>query len=577
MNALDKSDFSKPTILIYTPYLQGLYIGELVNQIRQLCLIKGHRFVVIRTGDYGRFNEHIHLNGINAVIIIRNAISTDLAEYILAQGIPCVSIAYDYFPLPMPMVTSDNAHGINLAFDHLQALGHSKIAFVGDLSHYDIRKRYEFYCERHEIDAIELRENYLISTRDVLVSSGANAANVFIQDQCDATAVIFGAGLTAIGFIQKMRLHTPDQPKALEYICFDALPLIPVFAPEVTTVNQNLHLLAYRAFNTIEHQLQQQPFERHVMVAPQITRLGTPPNESVDAFITTCVDFTELNNANYVKSMLSSFFDWPREIINSQMDQLMSISLLFQKFMGRGILSRYYVDAKNISWLKIIKVYAPGDIQICELSDAESLCKATHFPPKVFAPLYEQYGSCIHMPIIVNGKIWGLLSLLGDPNCPTPASSYFGFSGYIESIVRMYEQQLEIALLKKRLQSLNEGHIDTATSEVENDAIIEWIAEGNQTSWSDPALAKLGFKSAIEINIFRNMEITDRMHPNDAEKARLTILECKQSRDSVQFRARYRGKNNVAIDMIMDGHPQLDDNQKFKGIIFSLSKEDMEQ
>jgi DNA-binding LacI/PurR family transcriptional regulator len=577
MNALDKSDPSKPVILVYTPYLQGLYIGELVNQIRQLCFIKGHRFVVIRTGDYGRFNEHIHLNNISAVIIIRNAISTDLAEYILTQEIACVSIAYDYFPLSMPMVTSDNAHGINLAFDHLQALGHRRIAFVGDLSHYDIRKRYEFYCERHEIDAIELHENYLINTQDTLVCSGASAANAFIQDHCDATAVIFGAGLTAIGFIQRMRLHAQDQPSKLDYICFDAIPLIPVFAPEVTTVNQNIHLLAYRAFNTIEHQLQHQPFQRHLMVAPQITRLGTPPNESVDAFITTCVDFQELNNANYVKSLLCNFFDWPREIINSQLDQLMSISLLFQKFMGRAILSRYYVDAKDISWLKIIKVYAPGDTQICELSDAESLCKATHFPPKGFASMCDQYGSCMHMPITVNGKIWGWLSLLGDPSCPTPASSYFGFSGYIESIVKMYEQQLEIAQLKKRLQSLNDTHIDTATSDVENNATIEWIAEGNQTSWSDAALAKLGFNSAIEINIFRNMEITDRIHPSHAEKARVSILECKQSRNSVQFRARYRGKNNIPIDMVMDGNPQLDDNQKFKGIIFSLRKEDMEQ
>ena len=47
------------------------------------------------------------------------------------------------------MVCSDNRQGVKLAFEHLVAQGHSRIAFIGDLTQYDLRKRYEAYCEEH--------------------------------------------------------------------------------------------------------------------------------------------------------------------------------------------------------------------------------------------------------------------------------------------------------------------------------------------------------------------------------------------------------------------------------------------
>lgn len=570
MSGTNKSEQRPPVIALYTPFLQGFYIGELVNQIRQLSFIKGYKLIVIRTGSYGRFNEQIHIEGIDAAIIIRNAVANDLAEQIVANNIACVSIAYDYFPLKMPIVASDNAHGISLAFEHLKKSNHTKIAFVGDLSHYDIRKRYEYYCDLHERDGLPLREEYLINVEDTLFSGGIAAAKAFLHNQCDATAIVFGVGLTGVGFIQHMRSANSEMAKSLEYVCFDALSMIPVFTPEMTSVDQNLNLIVYRAFNAIENQLNNTDFDLHVKVPPKLTRVGENPTESYDAFIATCIDLPELHNPNYMKSLISNIHEWPREIIGSQLDQLMSIAPLFGTLMGRAALSRYFIDNKGTAWIKTVKTFSPGEVTASGMNDSNSLCKASSFPPAFLDQVYSKFDNCIHIPISVEGKIWGLLSFFGDPGCKTPASSYYGFSGYIESIVKMYEQDLELKTLRKRVHSFTENSAIAEEIENDEDAVIEWSIDGNHTSWSESALAKLGYISPIEANIFRNMEITDRIHPDDIEKARAAVAECKESLAPFQFPARYRAKSRLYVDVIMQGKPQLDEHNKLTGILFSL-------
>lgn len=570
-----RSGENNPVVALYTPFLQGAYVGELVNQIRQLTFIKGYKLVIIRTGGYGKFNEPIHLGNIDAVIIIRNAIAPDLAETLIESDIACVSIAYDYFPLKMPMVTSDNAHGVSLAFDHLNRLGHQNIAFVGDLSQYDIRKRYEYYCELHDQHELPLQKNHLISVNDALFSGGISAAKLFLQSDCDATAIIFGAGLTGVGFIRHMHSSKSPQPHKLDYVCFDALSMIPVFTPEMTSVDQNLHLIAYRALNAIDSQLNEQEFDLHTAVIPKLTRVSENPADSYNAFIATCIDLPELHNPNYMKSLISNMHDWPREILHSQLDQLMSVAPLFEKFMGRAVLSRYFIDTKSIAWIKTIRIFAPGETSDAEPSDSNSLCKATDFPPRSLHEQYASYDTCIHMPIITAGKLWGLLSFFGDPGCKTPASSYYGFAGYVESILKMYEQDLELKTLRKRIQSFADKGVEAPAPAPDCHATVEWSVDASYTSWSEAALAKLGYTSPIEVNIYQHMDITDRIHPDDFEKARAAVAECKASKSACQFRAKYRTKSKQYTDVIMQGEPQLDEHQNLKSIIFSLDIEDI--
>lgn len=251
----------RKTVGVYTPFLQGFYFGELISQLQQYCFIKGYDFTVIKTDSLGAFSSSLHSDHIDFVIILRNAIHNDLAKSLLEKGKRIISIAYDYFPLSIPMIRSDNELGIELAFNHLLKNGHRNIAFVGDLSQYDIRKRYEAFCDQHEINNIELKDNNIFVVQDTLFSGGYQAAQQFIGRNCTATGIICGASLTSIGFAQQMN-NLSNNNKTHEIIGFDAISLIPVTQPGLAMVDQNLHLIAYKALTTLEAMEQGEDFEQ---------------------------------------------------------------------------------------------------------------------------------------------------------------------------------------------------------------------------------------------------------------------------------------------------------------------------
>lgn len=566
-----------PVIALYTPFLQGLYIGELVNQFRQLSAIKGYKLVIIRTGSFGQFNEPFMCDGIDGAIILRNAISPALAETFLKRQIACVSIAYDYFPLKLPLIISDHAQGMALAFEHLLSRKTDRIVFVGDMSHYDVRKRYESYCELHDRHNLPIQEENLINVSDALLSGGKSAAKTYIERRLQPSAVIFGSGLTGIGFIQDLKTLIDTPRVSPEFVCFDALPLIPVFTPEMASIDQNLHLIAYRAFTVLDDQLKGEVPALVTSVPPKLIRVSDNPADCYDAFMATCVDLPEFHNPYYMKSLVGSLYEWPGQALGSQLNQLMSIAPLFKKFMGIASLSRCYADSASQSWIKLTNVFSVHDIVKYDLADRAGLCLASKFPPSQLQDIFEAHDTSVHLPVRVLDKFWGVLSFFGTSSSHTPASSYFGFAGYVENLVGMYEKELEIKALKKRLAdpvSPVAGHVPF---EPDPEATVEWNIESNLTTWNANALAKLGYTSNVENEIFRNMEITDRIHHDDYETVRAAISDCISTRSVVQFHARFRGKRNQYFDVIMQGQPTLEKESRVKSIVFNVGVTDMVQ
>lgn len=562
---------SRLTLGLYTPFLQGFYVGELVNQIRQLCSIKGYRLIVICTGGYGKFSSNIHLSEIDGAIFIRNAISVEFAESLLNQHKPCVAIAYDYFPLSIPVVSSDNQFGVHLAMEHLIKLGHKKIAFVGDLSHYDLRKRYEHYCEAHDHFQLELKENCLFTVTDSQFAGGHVAAQKFIQDGCDATGVIFGAGLTGVGFIQYLQKNQPELASSIASVCFDALPLIPVFTPQMASIDQNLHLIAYRTINTLESSLSHQEVQDQILVQPKLINVRDNPHENYDAFMATCVDLAEFNNPNYVKSIISNLFDWPREIVEHQLDSVMSLSPLFTRYMENAFLLRHFIDSNQNHWLKQVKAFMPDQVIKIEPSDSSSLCRVEKFPPASMRNLkLEEFDFFLHLPLMVNGKLWGFLTTCGSSTSYTAGSSFLAFGGYMESLARLFAQDVEIKSLHQRLAGATATTQTMTTTEVDRDAGIRWDFDSGITQWTEKALQKLGYSSAIELNIYSTMEITDRIHKDYLDVIRQRVSLCKAEKAPFQMPLKYKMKNGSFFDAVLAGEAIADSENKITGIQFFL-------
>ena len=435
-----------------------------------------------------------------------------------------------------------------------------------------MRMRYEAYCTLVDADGEEFSERNFFLVTDALPSGGIKAADKFVEIGCTATAVICGSGLTAIGFENRLKKHGISN---IEIVTFDTISTIPVVAPTITCIDQNLHLLAYTAINALEKKLRNEECKREFEVQPRLVDAASNAEMGADAYIATCVECETLYNPNYSKSLIANIFEWPNEIAESNLDTLMSISHLFERFMGVAILSRFFYDKSGEEYCKLMKIFSPSKTLNVALDDKTSICRSLNFPPSIMAPYnLNQFDMITHLVLLQDSKPWGALSFYGDSTKPN-LSSYLGFSGYVQSAAEQYMLNRELNQYRK--DKSDKGHSDRAAP-VQNSAIasarVDWDIRSGNTHWSTEALIMLGLDSDIEQNIYRNMNISDRMTPLSGEEFRSEFSDHMRNGTSFDLIARYKFRKIHEVEIGLHCHPTFDSSNIADKVEFYLTQLD---
>ncbi len=529
----------RKTVAVYTPYLQGFYFGEIVAQLQQFCFLKGYAFSVIKTNSFGEFNSTVHLDHIDYVVILRNAIHSALAQIIKSMGKPTLSIAYDYFPLNIPMVTCDNALGVELAFNHLIKEGHQQFAFVGDLSQYDIRKRYEAFCEQHQINQFTLDEKNIFSVKDSLFSGGYAAARQFHQNNSQATGIICGAGLTSIGFAQQLQ-HLRGDISGYELVGFDAISLVPVTHPDMTMIDQNFHQLAYKALDVLQAIDAGEKVERHYFIEPKLITAKTNFLQAEDAFLANSTEIAELHNANYMKSVMSNLYEWPKAIVESNLEHLMILAPLFEKYLSNACYGKTAMSKDGKEFIKITQTFGLLETKQISPKETASITLASQYPAPCAGVKNDDLDTSVHLPIIKNGKILSLLSVYGSAQKRQKISSFSAFCTYLDIIGLR---------LSNQLQALTTETLPTNTTATPQ-GLIHWNSTNGGTFWDDNALHLLGLTSDLEKNIYRHMDIIDRVSAADESTLRELLIESKNHECCCEIQLKHKNKHYLKYNLI---------------------------
>lgn len=542
----DSQSPPKKTLGVYTPYLQGFYFGELISQLQQYCFLKGYAFTVIKTDSFGTFSSTVHSDHIDFVVILRNAIHNQLAEHLVNAGKPVASIAYDYFPLAIPMVTSDNELGMELAFNHLIQQGHRTLAFVGDLSQFDIRKRYESFCDQHEMNGFELADDHIFIVNDTMFSGGFQAANEYITRNSQATGIICGASLTSIGFAKQLQnLQAADHKhSATGIVGFDAISLVPITQPNMAMIDQNLHLMAYKTIGILETLSQNKTFERHNFIEPKIITPTTDFMQAEDAFLATSTEIAELHNANYMKSIISNLYEWPKTIAQSNLDSLMTLAPMFEKYMQKACYGRIAISKDGREYIKIHKKFSPLKVTKLPPKDTSTLSISAQYPAPCADVFDSDIDTSVHTPIFRDNRLWSVLSIYGSSKKNKVPSSFSGFCAYLDSITT----QLTLDILSKKsthtTQPRNEDNQDAAIA-----GKIQWNADTGETFWDKNALSSLGLTSELEQNIYKNLDLTDRIHPDDDNLLREHLINAKETEFHIEIRLKHKNKSYQVVQI----------------------------
>jgi DNA-binding LacI/PurR family transcriptional regulator len=146
----------------------------------------------------------------------------------------------------LPSVNVDNAWGIERALDHLVALGHRRIAFVGGRPLGDIRDRQAAFEERLRSEALARVEGYVQHvTNDPAGGVRALAGLMALPEP--PTAVVCSTDQLAIGVLHGAARRGIRVPDRLSVTGFDDLPLSMFTVPALTTVRMPVGPMAARA------------------------------------------------------------------------------------------------------------------------------------------------------------------------------------------------------------------------------------------------------------------------------------------------------------------------------------------
>ncbi len=547
-------DHSTISIGVFASHLQGEFVGEVANQIRQHCVLRGYNYVGFCTGRDVKYSCTLGLERLDCAIIIRDCVSHEFAKALVERKIATVSVAYDYFPVEIPIVSSDNARGTELAFEYLLGQGHKSIAFAGDLRNFDVRKRYERFCELSEIHKIGFDEDLLIPVSNNEIGGGLEAGDAFIERGCNSTAVFCAAGFVAVGFVRRLQKNKIQLSESLEVVGYEAMPIVPVLAPGISLIDQNVHLIAYKAVSVVCEILAGIEVEREQKVEPKLVSRLQEIETDNNLILATSVDLPEIFNSGYVSSILNNNFIWSDQIADSGLEKLMNIAPLFEKFMGLATFSKMSTTRGGERELTLLKVFSLEKTTKISPKNAMAKCKLSQFPNKEFSQAYiSTFDNMTHFFIRANGRVSGVISIFGDSSSKAKLASYLYLCGQISSVAKTMGLNIE----KRLAASFSSVGDQESTKDRKEIGIkrheIDWDVDKNETTWSDGALSLLGFVSPIDINIYKHMDFSDRIVADDLDKIRTCISDSVSAKKGFTENCRMKLKDGTCVSLVVEG------------------------
>ncbi len=176
-----------------------------------------------------------------------------------------------------PSAAGDDLTGAQLAMRHLLELGHRRIAFLaGPIAAPWAQERLEGYRRALREGGVE-PDDRLIFPGGTTIEDGAQAAEHFLAEAPDATAVFASNDLTAIGFGHSLLDRGVRIPQDVSLVGYGNTLAAKYFRVPLTTVRQPKRRLGHAAMNLMSQLLRHQSAESVRLPVTLAVRASTAP------------------------------------------------------------------------------------------------------------------------------------------------------------------------------------------------------------------------------------------------------------------------------------------------------------
>ncbi|PRY29342.1 LacI family DNA-binding transcriptional regulator [Pseudosporangium ferrugineum] len=179
------------------------------------------------------------------------------------RSLPTVLVNAAVDGLGFPQVGTDDAHGTDMAYAHLAALGHDRIAvLLGPADHVPSARRLAAYLaarDRHGHDGP------VIVGRSPFTMAEAQVAAARLIGE-GARALICAGDVMAIGAIRAAHRLGLSVPGDVSVVGFDDSPVMACTDPPLTTIRQPVDAMGRAAVSLLLHQIEGHPGRREELL-----------------------------------------------------------------------------------------------------------------------------------------------------------------------------------------------------------------------------------------------------------------------------------------------------------------------
>ncbi len=234
---------------IMLPDISNPFSAELVEGMQSVLvpsgyaafLVTAHRSTEREKASLLAFADH-RVDGI-LVATRGTQIGNEIIAEIARRGIPIVTVGRPVERSKVDCVTADHRKGAFEAVNHLIALGHRRIAFLGIAAEDSGRlRRFQGYAEALADAGISLREEYIVGPAGgpdyATQEDGFAGLKQLATLKRPPTAIFARNDYTAIGALRAAYDLGLSVPGDLALAGFDDIPLAAYTVPPLTTVQQ---------------------------------------------------------------------------------------------------------------------------------------------------------------------------------------------------------------------------------------------------------------------------------------------------------------------------------------------------
>ena len=256
------------------------FMGRVVEGVEQVAIESGFNvFISTSQNDSQRETEVVKVlqqRRVDGIIVIASHLSDQYPRIFDHSQVPIVVINEQRPEKNMHFVAVDDVHGAQLAVEHLIALGHRRIGYVG-ITNRPASNSYRLQGYQDALAAAGIALDPALSITFNAIEDHTECGEACLEPllAAKATAVFCYNDSTAIGLLTTCHKHGLVVPADLSVISFDDIDMASYTLPPLTTIRQPRFDLGQRAMRMMLALLEGQEPENQVLPGELIVRQTT--------------------------------------------------------------------------------------------------------------------------------------------------------------------------------------------------------------------------------------------------------------------------------------------------------------